>query len=83
MSRLDALDPNAYAAFQASNDLRDVVDRVMNGGGADDGGVVKPGMKKKLSVRANIMTPVKPMLVREGGREGGKGRGRALGKESE
>ena len=29
LSRLDALDPNAYAAFQASNDLRDVVDRVM------------------------------------------------------
>lgn len=63
LSRLDALDPNAYAAFQASNDLQDVVDRVMNGGG-DDGGVAKPGMKKKLSVRANIMTPVKPMLVR-------------------
>lgn len=34
----------------------------MNGGG-DDGGVAKPGMKKNLSVRANIMTPVKPMLV--------------------
>ena len=61
-SRLDALDKNAYAAFQASNDLKDVVDRVMGGGGTD-GGVAKPGMKKALSVRANIMTPVKPMLV--------------------
>ena len=65
-SRLDALDPNAYAAFQASNDLRDVVERVQ-GGGDTDGGGAKPGMKKNLSVRANIMTPVKPMLVRIGG----------------
>ena len=33
-------------------------------------------MKKKLSVRVNIMTPVKPMLVREGGGgRGGKGKG--------
>ena len=36
----------------------------MKGGGAD-GGVAKPGMKKTLSVKANIMTPVKPMLVWE------------------
>jgi len=60
LPRLDALDPNAYAAFQASNDLRDVVDRVMGG---DQEGVAKPGMKKNLSIRASIMTPVKPMLV--------------------
>ena len=38
----------------------------MKGGGAD-GGVAKPGMKKTLSVKANIMTPVKPMLVCEVG----------------
>ncbi len=63
LSRLDALDPNAYAAFQASNDLKDVVERVKGGGEADGGGG-KPGMKKNLSIRANIMTPVKPMLVR-------------------
>ena len=50
---------NAYAAFQASNDLKDVVERVMGGAG----GVTKPGLKKGLSIRANIMTPVKPMLV--------------------
>lgn len=60
---MDALDPNAYAAFQASSDLKDVVDRVMQGGGIS-GGALKPSMKKSLSVRANIMTPVKPMLVR-------------------
>ena len=57
--RLDALDPNAYAAFQASHDLRDMVDRVV-GGGEEVG---KPGMKKSLSIRATLMTPVKPMLV--------------------
>ena len=57
---LDALDPNAYAAFQASHDLRDVVDRVMGACGEGGG---KPGMKKTLSIRATLMTPVKPMLV--------------------
>jgi len=60
---MDALDPNAYAAFQASSNLQDVVDRVMKGGGVS-GGAIKPGMTKALSVRASIMTPVKPMLVR-------------------
>lgn len=58
--RLDALDENAYAAFQASRNLRDVVDRVMEN---KAGGV--PGMKKKLSVKASLMTPVLPMLVSE------------------
>lgn len=55
---LDALDDNAYAAFQASRNLRDVVDRVMEN---KAGGV--PGMKKKLSVKASLMTPVLPMLA--------------------
>ena len=54
---LDALDPNAYAAFQASRDLRDVVERVVENRGG------KPGLGKKLSVRASLMTPVLPMLV--------------------
>ena len=58
---LDALDPNAYAAFQASHDLRDVVDRVFSHN-SESGAT--PGLKKNLSVRASIMTPVKPMLVR-------------------
>ncbi|XP_071147828.1 DNA ligase 3-like [Mytilus edulis] len=55
---LDGLDENAYAAFQASRDLKDVVERVMEG---RDGS--KPGMSKKLSVRASLMTPVLPMLA--------------------
>lgn len=54
---LEALDPNAYAAFQASRNLKDVVERVMENKDA------KPGMSKKLSVRASLMTPVLPMLV--------------------
>ncbi|RNA36306.1 DNA ligase 3, partial [Brachionus plicatilis] len=55
---LDAVSPNAYAAFQVSRDLKDVVERVsdlvQNG---------KPGLKKDLSIRINLMTPVKPMLA--------------------
>ncbi|XP_060578412.1 DNA ligase 3-like, partial [Ruditapes philippinarum] len=56
---LDALDPNAYAAFQASRDLRDVVERVIENKGNGE----KPGLGKKLSVRASLMTPVLPMLA--------------------
>ena len=62
---LDALDPNAYAAFQASHDLKDMVDRILGAGGEEEGGGGgRPGMKKSLSIRATVMTPVKPMLVR-------------------
>lgn len=60
---MDALDPNAYAAFQASHDLQDVVDRVLGRGGASGGDGATPTLKKGLSVRASLMTPVKPMLV--------------------
>ena len=59
---MDALDPNAYAAFQASHDIQDVVDRVL-GRGASGGDGATPTLKKGLSVRASLMTPVKPMLV--------------------
>ena len=61
---LDALDPNAYAAFQASHDLKDMVDRVLGAAGGEEGGG-RPGMKKSLSIRATLMTPVKPMLVKK------------------
>ncbi|KAK3581407.1 hypothetical protein CHS0354_016266 [Potamilus streckersoni] len=54
---LDGLDANAYAAFQASRDLRDVVDRVLENKSN------KQGLSKKLSVRASLMTPVLPMLA--------------------
>lgn len=58
---MDALDPKAYKAFQASNDLQDVVERVLGEGG--EGGDGRPSLKKGISVRASLMTPVKPMLV--------------------
>ncbi|XP_033724639.1 LOW QUALITY PROTEIN: DNA ligase 3-like [Pecten maximus] len=57
---LEGLDTNAYAAFQASRDLHDVVARVRQN--LEEGGG-KPGMAKKLTVRANLMTPVLPMLA--------------------
>ena len=39
------------------------MDRVFSGREAGGGGGATPGLKKKLSVRASLMTPVKPMLV--------------------
>lgn len=57
---LDGLDPNAYAAFQASRNLKDVVERIVKNQDESGG---KPGMSKKLSVRASLMTPVLPMLA--------------------
>ncbi|KAM7435288.1 DNA ligase 3 [Porites harrisoni] len=58
---LDALDPDAYEAFQASNNLSDVVQRCLQKKQIKAG--VLPGMSKKLSIRASLMTPVKPMLA--------------------
>jgi DNA ligase-3 len=55
---MDALGPNAYQAFQVSRDLKDVVARVDK---LDSNG--KPGMKKDLSIKVNLMTAVKPMLA--------------------
>ncbi|XP_077998506.1 DNA ligase 3-like [Glandiceps talaboti] len=57
---LEALDPNAYEAFQASRNLQDVVDRVLENKRNSAG---KPGMQKKLSIRASLMTAVLPMLA--------------------
>lgn len=58
---LDAIDPNAYEAFQASNNLTGVVQRCLQKKESNAG--VLPGMSKKLSIKASLMTPVKPMLV--------------------
>ena len=55
--RLEGLGPNAYEAFQASRNLRDVVERVIKLKTS------KLGLTKKLSVRASLMTPILPMLV--------------------
>ncbi|KAJ8394720.1 hypothetical protein AAFF_G00043200 [Aldrovandia affinis] len=57
---LDAVDPNAYDAFKASRNLRDVIDRVLrNQQDASNGS----GPRKILSVEASLMTPVQPMLA--------------------
>ena len=59
---LDGLEPNAYEAFQASRNLKDVVDRVLkNKTEAWENG--KPGLAKRLNIKASLMTPVLPMLV--------------------
>ena len=57
---MDALDCNAYAAYQASSDLRNVVEKWIAG---NKEGSSVPGLKKTLSVHATLMTPVKPMLA--------------------
>lgn len=53
---LEALNPTAYQAFQASRDLKDVVKRSLKQMGSKT-------MKKELSIKANILTPVLPMLA--------------------
>jgi DNA ligase-3 len=59
---LDALDPNAYAAFQTSNDLQAVVDRLLTRQqSASSEGI--PSLTRTLSVKVSLMTPVKPMLA--------------------
>jgi len=50
---LSALGPNTYEAFQASNDLKNVVQRAMQ----------REKLDRRLSIKASLMTPVKPMLV--------------------
>ncbi|CAB3976556.1 DNA ligase 3 [Paramuricea clavata] len=54
---LEALDPNAYAAFHASHNLQDVVERCLKK--SED----VPGLTRTLSIKTRVMTPVKPMLA--------------------
>ena len=64
---LDAIDPNAHPAFQASHDLKDVITRALRRKSVGDEEEVDgrrvPGMRKTLSIKLSLMTPVKPMLV--------------------
>ncbi|XP_065061080.1 DNA ligase 3-like isoform X2 [Rhopilema esculentum] len=55
---LHALDKNAYAAYQACSNLQDVVEKLSKRKIAD-----MPGLQKSLSIKASLMTPVKPMLA--------------------
>jgi len=57
---LDALDENAYEAWRASSDLKQVIAKLE----ANRGTASKiPGLKKTMSINATLMTPVKPMLA--------------------
>lgn len=58
---MDALNPQAYAAFQASHDIDAVVEKSKN----SDVGKLKL-TRKSLSVSIKLMTPVKPMLAEPG-----------------
>lgn len=48
---LDAVNPKAYAAYQVSNNLKDVIERAYQES--------KTGLKKDLSVKVNLMTVIK------------------------
>ena len=57
---LDSINSSAYAAFQVSRDLKDVIKR------SDDleKTNASPGkLKKDLSIKINLLTPIKPMLA--------------------
>ncbi len=56
---LDSLSPNAYAAFQSSRNLKDIIEKIKN----LKKNANKPNMKKDLSTHIDLMTPVKPMLA--------------------
>jgi DNA ligase-3 len=45
---LDAINPKAYAAYQVSNNLKDVIERSNQES--------KSGLKKDLSIKVNLMT---------------------------
>jgi len=60
LDRLDGLGPNAYEAFQTSRDLRAVVNKVTR----VKNGSAKGELTRTVSVSAQLMTPIQPMLVR-------------------
>lgn len=60
---MDALNPQAYAAFQASHDIEAVVEKTRK---SNDGGGKFKLTRKNLSVSIKLMTPVKPMLAEPG-----------------
>ena len=56
------MDSNAYSAFQASRDLKNVVERVVQNK-LKTGLVGKHDNGRNLSIEIYLMTPVLPMLV--------------------
>ncbi|CAL8079661.1 unnamed protein product [Calicophoron daubneyi] len=65
---MDGLHPQAYAAFQASRDLKSVIRKALNQSdviSGDDCPKIgkKPALSRVLSVSIHLMTPIKPMLA--------------------
>ena len=71
LNSLDGLHPKAYTAYQASRDLKTVVDKVTSMltdtnevlDEIKQGNLKKPSPKRNLSVGIRLMTPIKPMLA--------------------
>ncbi|TGZ62268.1 hypothetical protein CRM22_007536 [Opisthorchis felineus] len=64
---LDGLHPQAYGAFQASRDLKAVINKVLTPTGTTSNtqtiGAKKPSMIRSVSTGIRLMTPMKPMLA--------------------
>uniref|UniRef100_A0A6B2KYW2 DNA ligase n=1 Tax=Arcella intermedia TaxID=1963864 RepID=A0A6B2KYW2_9EUKA len=56
---LVALHPDAFNAYKNSNNLKAIIEKAKNYELKGDG-----GLKRKMSLSVNLMTPIKPMLAR-------------------
>nr|XP_012555299.2 DNA ligase 3 isoform X2 [Hydra vulgaris] len=56
----DALDSSAYALFQASSDLKSVIEKWTQLNSEEK---LSSGTKNLLSIETSVMTPIKPMLA--------------------
>lgn len=65
--RLEAIDKDAYTAFQVSNDLEAVIQRCLGAPSSSNSDKTSASDSKKDSIKKKValtvMTPVLPMLV--------------------
>jgi DNA ligase 3 len=57
---LDSINSSAYEAFQVSRDLKDVIKRSSD---LEKTNATSGKLKKDLSIKINLLTPIKPMLA--------------------
>ncbi len=57
---LDSINSSAYEAFQVSRDLKDVIKRSSD---LEKLNATSGKLKKDLSIKVNLLTPIKPMLA--------------------
>ena len=57
---LDSINSRAYAAFHMSRDLKDVIKRCDD---LEKTNSIRGQLKKNLSIKINLLTPIKPMLA--------------------